>query len=163
MLVSDIYGGDYKQYNLKGSVVASAFGKLISKAEPKKAVAQGDVARALLNMIAINLAQLAYLNAMRFGITSVIFAGNFLRQNTLAMAMISFSVDYWSQGVMRACYLKHEGYFGSIGAFLLPDTEMLSSDGANPLTKKKTAETTQSKKTKKTKTANGKLNLNAQS
>ena len=29
MLVKDIYGGDYDKFNLKGSVVASSFGKLI--------------------------------------------------------------------------------------------------------------------------------------
>ena len=28
MLVKDIYGGDYEQFNLKGSVVASSFGKI---------------------------------------------------------------------------------------------------------------------------------------
>jgi len=131
MLVSDIYGGDYKAYNLPGDVVASAFGKLMSKDDTRKDITTGDIARGLLDMIAMNVAQLAYLNAMRFRITRIIFAGNFLRQNDLSMAMISFAIHYWSQGEMKACFLKHEGYLGSLGVFLTPDDE-LESDTMSP-------------------------------
>jgi len=84
----------------------------------------GDIARGLLDVIAMNVAQLAYMNAMRFKVTRVIFAGNFLRQNDLSMAMISYAIHYWSQGVMRALFLKHEGYFGSVGVMLLPDDQL---------------------------------------
>jgi len=123
MLVSDIYGGDYPQCNLPGDLVASAFGKCVSM-QDMKALTMGDIARGLLDVIAMNVAQLAYMNAMRFKITRVIFAGNFLRQNDLSMAMISYAIHYWSQGVMRALFLKHEGYFGSVGVMLLPDDQL---------------------------------------
>ena len=121
MLVSDIYGGDYPQCNLPGDLVASAFGKCVSMKDMKGRLTMGDIARGLLDVIAMNVAQLAYMNAMRFKVTRVIFAGNFLRQNDLSMAMISYAIHYWSQGVMRALFLKHEGYFGSVGVMLLPD------------------------------------------
>eukprot|EP01084_Bolivina_argentea_P297011 511624_1 len=131
MLVSDIYGGDYKQCNLPGDLVASAFGKCISIINPKQELLMGDIARGLLDVIAMNCAQLAYLNAMRFKITRIIFAGNFLRQNDLSMAMISYAIHYWSQGVIKACFLKHEGYFGSIGVMLLPDNELIDDDDSD--------------------------------
>ncbi|ETO21038.1 hypothetical protein RFI_16165 [Reticulomyxa filosa] len=118
MTVSDIYGGDYKIFNLPGDVVASSFGKLMGVEHPREQVEPADIARSLLDMIAMNVAQLAYLNAMRCNITRILFAGNFLRQNDISMAMISYSIDYWSGGQIRACFLKHEGYFGSVGAFL---------------------------------------------
>jgi len=53
------------------------FGKLMSKDDTRKDITTGDIARGLLDMIAMNVAQLAYLNAMRFRITRIIFAGNF--------------------------------------------------------------------------------------
>ncbi|ETO13903.1 hypothetical protein RFI_23468 [Reticulomyxa filosa] len=129
MTVSDIYGGDYKAFNLSGDVVASCFGKLMGIQHPQQEVLPADIARSLLDMIAMNVAQLAYLNAIRCNITNILFAGNFLRQNDISMAMISYSIHYWSKGDMRACFLKHEGYFGSVGAFLLPEEELdLDSD-----------------------------------
>lgn len=127
MLVSDIYGGDYPQCNLPGDLVASAFGKCVSMKDMGSRLTMGDIARGLLDVIAMNVAQLAYMNAMRFKITRVIFAGNFLRQNDLSMAMISYAIHYWSQGVMRALFLKHEGYFGSVGVMLLPDEQLKES------------------------------------
>jgi len=45
--------------------------------------------------------------------------------------MISFAIHYWSQGEMKACFLKHEGYLGSLGVFLTPDDE-LESDTMSP-------------------------------
>jgi len=128
MTVSDIYGGDYKAFNLPGDVVASCFGKLMGIKHPRQEVEPADIARSLLDMIAMNAAQLAYLNAIRCNITRILFAGNFLRQNDISMAMISYSIHYWSKGEMRACFLKHEGYFGSVGAFLLPEEEMEEQD-----------------------------------
>jgi len=42
--------------------------------------------------------------------------------------MGSYAIHYWSQGVIKACFLKHEGYFGSIGVMLLPDKELQDDD-----------------------------------
>lgn len=119
MLVSDIYGGDYSQFSLPGDLVASAFGKCGSMTfEQLKQLNKNDIAKGLLDMIAMNVAQLGYLNAMRFGIKKVIFAGNFLRQNDLSRAIVSWAIYYWSKGKMKAYFLEHEGYFGSVGVLL---------------------------------------------
>eukprot|EP00475_Leptophrys_vorax_P018795 TRINITY_DN2566_c0_g1_i1.p1 TRINITY_DN2566_c0_g1~~TRINITY_DN2566_c0_g1_i1.p1 ORF type:complete len:528 (-),score=156.31 TRINITY_DN2566_c0_g1_i1:1580-3163(-) len=126
MTVGDIYGGDYKNFGLKKDTVASSFGKFMmkDKAEVLEGVAtKNDMARSLLNMISINIAQLAYLCAMRYNVTRIVFAGNFLRSNEQAEAALSFSINYWSHGLMNALFLKHEGYMGALGAFLSQDTE----------------------------------------
>ena len=31
---------------------------------------------------------------------------------------LSYAIDFWSKGQQRALFLKHEGYFGAIGAML---------------------------------------------
>eukprot|EP01083_Nonionella_stella_P004485 12988_1 len=122
MLVSDIYGGDYDRFALKGNVVASAFGKIVMMNDDtfRSELSNGDITRSLVNMIGINVAQLAYLCAMRYKVTRVLFAGNFLRRNPLIKNAIAYSLHYWSQGVMKAFFLRHEGYFGAVGAYLLP-------------------------------------------
>lgn len=38
----------------------------------------------------------------------VVFVGNFLRGNTIAMKLLAFAMDYWSKGTMKALFLKHE-------------------------------------------------------
>lgn len=138
MTVSDIYGGDYGRFNLKGDVVASAFGKLVGKPPDKDPeLAEADIARSLANMISINIAQIAYLCAMQHGVSRMIFAGNFLRGNRLAQLRISYSVSYWSQGKMRAFFLKHEGYCGALGAWLIPTMQPEREDAqeeASPAT-----------------------------
>ena len=35
------------------------------------------------------------------------------------MHTISFAINYWSRGAVQALFLRHEGYLGAIGAFLL--------------------------------------------
>eukprot|EP00475_Leptophrys_vorax_P004254 TRINITY_DN12541_c0_g1_i1.p1 TRINITY_DN12541_c0_g1~~TRINITY_DN12541_c0_g1_i1.p1 ORF type:complete len:618 (-),score=161.18 TRINITY_DN12541_c0_g1_i1:87-1691(-) len=128
MTVSDIYGGDYKAFGLKASTVASSFGKCMLR-EPEDFgeddFKSEDIAVSLLNMISVNIAQLAYLSAMRYKVTRIMFAGNFLRRNPKAMGALSFSINYWSHGVMKALFLKHEGYFGALGAFLLQEKALL--------------------------------------
>jgi type II pantothenate kinase len=49
----------------------------------------------------------------------IMFCGNFLRHNRVSMGSLAFAIDYWSRGAMRALFLKHEGYFGALGALLL--------------------------------------------
>uniref|UniRef100_A0A183SPD6 4'-phosphopantetheine phosphatase n=1 Tax=Schistocephalus solidus TaxID=70667 RepID=A0A183SPD6_SCHSO len=34
------------------------------------------------------------------------------------LVVISFAVRYWSQGKMKAMFLRHEGYLGAVGAFM---------------------------------------------
>eukprot|EP01084_Bolivina_argentea_P073234 132900_1 len=119
MLVKDIYGGDYSQFNLPGDIVASAFGKCgPMKSNQLNNLNKNDISKGLLDMIAMNVAQLGYLNAIRFGINKIIFAGNFLRQNDLSRAIVSWAIYYWSKGKMKAYFLKHEGYCGALGVLL---------------------------------------------
>ena len=123
MLVSDIYGGDYSQFGLGGDIVASAFGKLgAMNKDTITSLKKEDVAKGLLDLIAMNIAQIGYLNAIRFGFDKVIFCGNFLRQNELSKAILSWAIWYWSKGKMKAYFLRHEGYFGALGALLSQHT-----------------------------------------
>lgn len=129
MLVGDIYGGDYTAFDLKADTVASSFGKCIGldtlDKDSAKPFGREDIASSLLSMIGINIAQLAYLCAMRHKVSRICFAGNFLRRNALSMKALSFSIKYWSKGQMQALFLKHEGYFGSLGAFLLQEQTLI--------------------------------------
>lgn len=126
MLVKDIYGDGYPAFNLSGDTVASSFGKVSPEAKRE------DIAASLLKMIGINIAQLAYLCAMRYKVTRLIFAGSFLRENAISMGSLSFSIDYWGHGLMRALFLQHEGYCGSIGAFLLQEVSTTLTPSAGP-------------------------------
>jgi type II pantothenate kinase len=124
MLVGDIYGSHgYPSLGLHARTVACAFGKMVMAHDP--AVVQGasnaDVAASLLHMIGANIAQVAYLTAVKENTTRVIFAGNFLRQNLISSGFLSYSIDYWSGGKLRALFLEHEGYFGSLGALFSPE------------------------------------------
>ena len=59
----DIYGGDYDELGLDGSMVASSFGKLTMKDKVREGVREQDLAIALLMMITNNIGQVSYLNA----------------------------------------------------------------------------------------------------
>lgn len=51
-------------------------------------------------------------------VLQVVFIGNFLRVNPIAMKLLAYAMDYWSKGTMKALFLEHEGYFGAIGCLL---------------------------------------------
>jgi len=34
------------------------------------------------------------------------------------MATLSYAIKFWSKGGKQALFLRHEGYLGSVGAFL---------------------------------------------
>eukprot|EP00474_Spongospora_subterranea_P010955 CRZ11413.1 hypothetical protein [Spongospora subterranea] len=124
MLVGDIYGaGGYEAFGLSAETVASAFGSVGVNDDVRSTISEADIARGLLDMISQNIAQLAYLCARKYQLTRIIFAGNFLRKNRLSMGSISFSIDYWSHGIQKALFLKHEGYFGSTGACFLSEDD----------------------------------------
>lgn len=78
-----------------------------------------DIARSLLIMISNNIGQVAYLNAVRYNCKRIYFAGTFLRHsNTVAMRRLAYAITFWSKGQTEALFLRHEGYFGALGAFL---------------------------------------------
>ncbi|KAJ7324166.1 hypothetical protein JRQ81_017186 [Phrynocephalus forsythii] len=116
-LVKDIYGGDYERFGLQGSAVASSFGNMMSK-EKRDSISKEDLARATLVTITNNIGSIARMCALNENIDRVVFVGNFLRINTVAMKVLAYAMDYWSKGQLKALFLEHEGYFGAVGALL---------------------------------------------
>ncbi|XP_028250878.1 pantothenate kinase 2, mitochondrial isoform X2 [Parambassis ranga] len=105
-LVRDIYGGDYE-----------SFGNMMSK-EKRESVSKEDLARATLVTITNNIGSITRMCALNENIERVVFVGNFLRVNTLSMKLLAYAMEYWSKGQLKALFLRHEGYFGAVGALL---------------------------------------------
>ncbi|KAM7303082.1 4'-phosphopantetheine phosphatase [Ixodes scapularis] len=122
MLVKDIYGGNYNAMGLTSDLIACSFGKTIrftsDNAFSSRDFSESDIARSLLFMISNDIGQIASLYALMHGLTRVYFGGYFLRGHPLSMHTVSFAINYWSKGKVRASFLRHEGYLGAIGAFL---------------------------------------------
>ncbi|KAG2375282.1 hypothetical protein C9374_009905 [Naegleria lovaniensis] len=137
MLVGDIYGRDYEKIGLPSDIIASSFGKLIMQktgseetVKPKAA----DLAKSLLFMICNNIGQIAYLNALRFGLKRIFFAGYFIRGHDITMHYISYAIQFWSKGTISAMFLRHEGYLGAIGSFLSSKSKDVDNDNNTPTT-----------------------------
>ncbi|XP_047960554.1 pantothenate kinase 1-like isoform X1 [Salvia hispanica] len=119
MLVGDIYGGtDYSKIGLTSTTIASSFGKAISANKELDDYRPEDVARSLLRMISNNIGQIAYLNALRFGLKRIFFGGFFIRGHAYTMDTLSVAVNFWSKGEAKALFLRHEGFLGALGAFM---------------------------------------------
>ncbi|KAK3224866.1 hypothetical protein Dsin_004728 [Dipteronia sinensis] len=119
MLVGDIYGGmDYSKIGLSASTIASSFGKAISDTKELEDYSPEDISLSLLRMISYNIGQIAYLNALRFGLKRIFFGGFFIRGHAYTMDTISFAVHFWSKGDAQAMFLRHEGFLGALGAFM---------------------------------------------
>ena len=58
------------------------------------------------------------LHAQAQNTPEIIFAGNFLRDNKISKARLSYAMGYWSKGTRNAMFLRHEGYLGAFGALL---------------------------------------------
>ncbi|KAJ0038258.1 hypothetical protein Pint_22955 [Pistacia integerrima] len=126
MLVGDIYGGvDYSKIGLLSTAIASSFGKAISDNKELEDYKTEDVARSLLRLISNNIGQIAYLNALQFGLKRIFFAGFFIRGHAYTMDTISVGVHFWSKGEAKAMFLRHEGFLGSLGAFMSYDKHSL--------------------------------------
>ncbi|KXS16892.1 fumble, partial [Gonapodya prolifera JEL478] len=117
MTVGDIYGGDYPSFSLPRNMTASFFGKVRSLT-PLSLLIESP-SNAVLFMVSNNIGQLTYLTAQKYGIEKIYFSGNFLRGNEIAMQALHRAITFWSGGKMRSCFLRHEGHFGALGAFLL--------------------------------------------
>jgi type II pantothenate kinase len=113
---------------LPSHLVASSFGKLVTKEDPSAGLKQEDLARALLLMITVNIGQVAFLNAELMKTSQIYFVGNFLRENKSSQRRLSYAINYWSKGKMEALFLEHEGYFGALGAFLLTQERISESN-----------------------------------
>ena len=132
MLVGDIYGGvDYsKALGLSASTIASSFGKVVMDSDRELGdYNPEDLALSLLRMISYNIAQIAVLNAMRFGLKRIFFGGFFIRGHAYTMDIISYAINFWSKGELSAHFLRHEGFLGALGAFLRHYNETSDTDG----------------------------------
>jgi len=143
MLVGDIYGTDYGKIGLKSSTIASSFGKVFemkrqgeteaedgtrmsnggeqpqdrSKA-PERSFAPEDISRSLLYAVSNNIGQIAYLQCEKHNLEHIYFGGSFIRGHRQTMNTLSYAIKFWSKGEKKAYFLRHEGYLGSVGAFL---------------------------------------------
>lgn len=98
MLVGDIYGGrDYSSIGLSATTIASSFGKVISQDKSLMDYEAADISMALCRMVSYNIGQLAYLNAMRYGIKRILFGGFFIRGHPYTMETISYAIRFWSK------------------------------------------------------------------
>lgn len=141
MLVGDIYGTGYGKIGLKSTTIASTFGKVFRMkrmAERNAEDGEGlfhrdprdeedeqvegfkiqDMARSLLYAISNNIGQIAYLQSEKHDLQHIYFGGSFIRGHTQTMNTLSYAIKFWSKGQKQAYFLRHEGYLGSVGAFL---------------------------------------------
>ncbi|RNA22859.1 pantothenate kinase 3 isoform X2 [Brachionus plicatilis] len=116
-LVQDIYGGDYPKFSLTSDVVASSFGLMHIK-DKREAATKEDLAKATLLAVLNNVGLLAKESAVSHNCEKVVFVGNFLKANTLSKKLLSHALNYWSNGKIKALFLRHEGYFGAIGSLI---------------------------------------------
>ncbi|EDQ85512.1 uncharacterized protein MONBRDRAFT_11801 [Monosiga brevicollis MX1] len=130
MVVKDIYGVDTpSSLGLDPDLTASCLAKAARAAdqadsEEARAALRQDLSASVLQMISFNIAQIACLNARLYGVKNVFFAGFFIRSQPLAMSTITQAVQYWGKGQVRALFLRHEGYLGSVGCYLAGDPSL---------------------------------------
>ncbi|KAG1106147.1 hypothetical protein G6F42_016864 [Rhizopus arrhizus] len=120
LLVGDIYGTDYTKLGLKASKIASSFGKVFKKGvqHSQDDFRACDIAKSLLFMVSNNIGQIAYLNAKQHNLKRIYFGGCFIRGHPITMNTLSYAINFWSNGDMKALFLRHEGHLGATGAFL---------------------------------------------
>ncbi|PWY92864.1 pantothenate kinase [Aspergillus heteromorphus CBS 117.55] len=135
MLVGDIYGMDYSKIGLKHTAIASTFGKVFRMKNqvdgdgPEESGESGesngepmfqfeDMSRSLLYAISNNIGQIAYLQSEKHQVKHIYFGGSFIRGHRQTMNTLSYAIKFWSKGEKQAYFLRHEGYIGSVGAFL---------------------------------------------
>lgn len=87
--------------------------------DPDSQFAAEDVSRSLLYAISNNIGQIAYLQAQKHGIKNIYFGGSYIRGHAQTMMTLSYAIKFWSGDTKQAYFLRHEGYLGAIGAFLL--------------------------------------------
>ncbi|KAL8733640.1 MAG: hypothetical protein Q9166_002050 [cf. Caloplaca sp. 2 TL-2023] len=143
MLVGDIYGADYSKIGLKSTTIASSFGKVFkmkrqgeNQAEDhgglshesreddndalvsQSAFKKEDISRSLLYAVSNNIGQIAYLQSEKHNLEHIYFGGSFIRGHRQTIQTLSYAINFWSKGEKKAYFLRHEGYLGSVGAFI---------------------------------------------
>lgn len=71
-------------------------------------------------MIAINAAQIVYLNAKLHAVDQVFFAGGFIQDSPDIKKYLDWGISFWSGGRMKAYFLRHDGFLGGLGALIHP-------------------------------------------
>lgn len=147
LLVGDIYGQAYNKIGLKSTHIASSFGKVYKMKRAAEREAEDgcngnlerrdeaelahhthspssssfrpeDISRSLLYAVSNNIGQIAYLHAEKHGLPRIYFGGSFIGGHSQTMNTLSYAIRFWSKGTKQAYFLRHEGYLGSVGAFL---------------------------------------------
>lgn len=144
LLVGDIYGQAYNKIGLKSTHIASSFGKVYKRKRAAEREAEDgctgstnphdqtqqdhhpppdtfrpeDISRSLLYAVSNNIGQIAYLHAEKHGLERIYFGGSFIGGHSQTMNTLSYAIRFWSKGSKQAYFLRHEGYLGSVGAFL---------------------------------------------
>ncbi|KAG0679109.1 Pantothenate kinase [Kluyveromyces marxianus] len=140
MLVGDIYGTAYDKLGLKSTHIASSFGKVFqnrshvahentrypSPSTTSTDIIQSDnkfnnadISKSLLYAVSNNIGQIAYLQAKIHHVKNIYFGGSYIRGHYTTMNTLSYAINFWSEGEKQAFFLKHEGYLGAMGAYLL--------------------------------------------
>lgn len=118
MLVGDIYGQDYTRMGLKSTMIASSFGKVFKRDGKKVKFSAEDISKSLLYAVSNNIGQIAYMNAEKYNLDRIYFGGCFIRGHAATVGTLSYAIRFWSKGTKRALFLRHEGFLGSIGAWI---------------------------------------------
>lgn len=84
----------------------------------KARFSSADVSRSLLYAVSNNIGQIAYLQSQIHNLSHIYFGGSFIRGHPQTMNTLSYAIKFWSKGAKQAYFLRHEGYLGSVGAFL---------------------------------------------
>jgi len=77
-----------------------------------------DISKSLLYAVSNNIGQIAYMNAEKYNLDRIYFGGCFIRGHAATISTLSYAIRFWSKGTKRALFLRHEGFLGSIGAWI---------------------------------------------
>ncbi|KDR85650.1 hypothetical protein GALMADRAFT_274539 [Galerina marginata CBS 339.88] len=111
-------------------MIASTFGKVFKKGGEKGKFSAEDISKSLLYAMSNNIGQIAYMNAEKYNLDRIYFGGCFIRGHAATIATLSYAIRFWSKGTKRALFLRHEGFLGSIGAWIRNiDSELVREAG----------------------------------
>ncbi|KAL3418062.1 pantothenate kinase [Phlyctema vagabunda] len=89
-----------------------------SEEQPGPPFSGADISRSLLYAISNNIGQIAYLQSEKHSLSTIYFGGSFIRGHRQTINTLSYAIKFWSNGQKKAYFLRHEGYLGSVGAFV---------------------------------------------
>eukprot|EP00357_Protocruzia_adherens_P027571 CAMPEP_0114974066 /NCGR_PEP_ID=MMETSP0216-20121206/1315_1 /TAXON_ID=223996 /ORGANISM="Protocruzia adherens, Strain Boccale" /LENGTH=365 /DNA_ID=CAMNT_0002334651 /DNA_START=37 /DNA_END=1134 /DNA_ORIENTATION=+ len=129
---SDFYKGDHTPFEgIDMGILAASFGKvamggsqggedsqvkgIVEDGDTINGYKKADIAKSLINMIAYNIAQIAYLHAKLDNLNRIYFIGNFIKDYHYTMDRIDFGLNFWSKGEIQARFIGYDGYFGALG------------------------------------------------